>query len=504
MKKFLKFAIGALSLGAILLSGCGKNNDEAEKSGTETLKKDYDIFIYNSDTSIGKSFREMCDEYTKRTGVIIRTVTPCEEDSTVENLDSYINSQYPPDIFTVKDCDELKRWQQTDNIWDFNNATEDSFKEVVNNIPTAFRLSSNTTDSFGVPATINGYGLVVDPKMISSLFGGDTYKKVIDDLANCSYEEFSDFVEALDNYINTGSSAEFTLNEKTYSFSESKGELSEKLNSVFAFDAGNDKNIGCYLVNTALASVFSSPAEAFVADDNTINSLGSAIMRYMQMLDLMSSYVSGSNGALYRGTELISSSKNGKSQSIKNFINGKAVFLVAQSKDYDNINIFDSLVAKRCVFIPFKSPIIESDVSFTGKSFNKNINKSLTVDVPIYYCINSRSSEKEKKAAQDFLTWYKTSDLAQKYIVSDFKYVPYDIKTASVIDNPLERSMVEYIEQNRFLPAIFKSTFGTWSADQMGKYIVNNFLNKPTWSMEDYENVADYSINKWKELKNKV
>ena len=342
--------------------------------------------------------------------------------------------------------------------------------------------------------------MVVDPKMIASLFGGDKYRKVIDDLQLCTYEEFNYFVEALDLYIKTGSSSEFTLNNKTYSFVSSKGELSEKLGGVFSFAAGDPKISGCYLMNPILASVFSSPAEAYIANSSAIESLSSPLMRHVESLDFISSYVAGDSGGLSRGSEFISTNRNGKSQAIKNFINGKSVFLIASTKDYENISVFDSLVAKRCMLIPFKVPITEVDVG-AGRSFNKNLNKSISVNIPTYYCINARSDGNEKKAAQDFLVWFKTSDLAQKYIVSDFGYVPYDLKTNSVLDNPLERSMVEYISDKKYLPGVFMGAPSSWCSETMGKYIVNNLLSKSAWTLEDYENVADYGLEKWKELK---
>lgn len=500
LKKYFKTTMCIISAGLMMLSGC-RNGSENENAGKETKTKDYDIFIYNGDTSIGKSFREMCDEYTKRTGVIIRTVTPTQDDNTIENLDSYINSEYPPDIFTVSSVDELKKWQQVESIWDFDNATEENFKNVVNKIPSGLRLSSNTSDSFGIPTTVQGHGFIVDPKMISSLFGGDKYLKVLNDLKNCSYEEFNGLVEALSSYIASGSASEVTLNSKTYSFSATRGELSEKLKGVFSIPAPDAKISGSYLMNPILASVFSSPAEAVIADENQISLLENPLNKYTEMLDMISTYTAGTSGILSRGTDYISSSKNGITPSIKNFINGKSVFLLGSTSDYDNISVFDISIAKRCVFIPMKSPVTDYDISSSNKTVDKNLNKSLTLSVPRYYCINSKSSDTEKKAAQDFLVWLKTSDLAQKYVVSEFGYVPYDIEDGSILDNALNRSMATYIEESKFLPAAFQGAPEGW-CDDIGKKIISSLLSKVSWSLEDYSSVADYGIDKWKKMKN--
>lgn len=500
MNNFSKFMAGLIAVSMVLLSGCGNTAEESMKT-TQTSSKEYDIFIYNSDTNIGKSFREMCDEYTKRTGIIIRTVTPTEEESTVENLESYMNSEYPPDIFTVNNMQEMKKWQLSENIWDFGNATEEAFKEVVNKIPGGLRLSSNTSDSFGIPATVEGWGFLVDPKMIASLFTGDKHRSALHDLQLCSYDEFSSFVDALNTYINGGGNSEFTLNEKSYSFAENKGELSENLNGIFSFAGGDEKISGSFLMNPILASIFNSPAAAYIANESSIEQLSSGLMRYMEALDLISNGVSGENKLLNRGEEFISSSKNSSTQAIKNFVNGKSLFLLASTKDYENISIFNSLISKRCVFIPVKMPITEFDIALSGNNISKNINKSLTVFAPRYYCINAKSSDKEKKAAQDFLVWLKTSELAEKYIIPEFGYVPYDIKDGSVVDNPLERSMIDYISENKTIPGIFLGTPNSWCNDVMGKYIVNNLFNKSFWTLDDYEELANYGIEKWKELR---
>ena len=501
MKKYFKSAIAMLTTSLIFLAGCGNNSTKDEKTQT-TTNKEYDICIYNSDTSIGKSFREMCDEYTKRTGVIIRTITPTEEESTIENLENYMNSEYPPDIFTVGNMQELDKWQKSENIWDFSNATEEDFKNMVNSIPETLRLSSNMSNSFGVPATLNGYGYIVDPKMISSLFGGEIYRKALYDLQRCSYAEFIEFLDAVALYIGTGECIEFNLNEKKYSFLTEKGELSKNLNGIFSFAAGDPKISGSYFMNHILASLFKSPAAAAIASENQIDSLSSPLMRLTEQLDLITYVVASENSVWDRGEDFISTTKNSATQAIKNFVAGKSLFLLGSTHDYNNVNIFDYLVANRCVFIPMKTPVTEIDISLSGIEFNKDLDKSLTVYAPNYYCINAKSSDIEKKAAQDFLVWLRTSELAAKYVISEFKYVPYNIQDGSVLDNPLEKSMVEYLKENSFIPAVFMGAPNGWCNDIMGKHIVEKLFTKAPWTLDDYEELADYGVAKWKELKN--
>ena len=482
------------------ISGCkNSNGNEEEKTVSSSQKKDYDIFIYNSDVDISSSFKKMCEDYTSRTGVIIRVVTPHEDDNNFENLASYLNSEFPPDIFTVNNISELTKLKNNSQIWDFSNATEESFKKIANEIPESLRLSSNTTDSFGIPYTTEAYGLLVDPKMISSLFGGDKHRKVLNDLKEASYEEFLNFVEALKLYISGNSLYEFSLNGKSYSFVPSKGELSKNLNGVFSVPAGDYKYTGTYLTNIALSSVFKSPAAANIATDDEINNLKHPLSLFAQTLDMITLNISGSVGPLGRGIELVSSTQNSVSQAMKNFVNGKSVFLLASTKDYDNLSIFDSLIAKRCIFMPIKMPFEKENVT-SSPDISKNIHRSIPIYCPKYYCINAKSPETEKKSAQDFLTWLQTSDLAKKYIISEFGFTPYNTKEPSVIDNPFSRSMLEYISENHTLPGVFQGVPETWCENIMGKYLVEQFLSKANWGQSDYEKIAEHGIAKWKEL----
>ena len=484
----------------VFLTGCGKN--EEIKNASSQKERNYDIFVYNSDGNIGESFRKMCDDYTSRSGITIRTVTPSDEENTFDNLQNYLSSNNPPTVFSVSSIYELNKLKENSQIWDFNNATEESFKEIVNAIPTELKLSSNTVDNFGIPYTVEGYGFLVDQKMISSLFGGNHYRKALYDLKNCSYDEFYEFVQAVSSYISTGGAYEFTLNGNTYSFVPEKGELSKNLNGIFSFPAGTSKYSGNYIINPALASIFNSAAEANIADDSKMESLSGALIKFAESLDFITSNISVINGATGRGTDAVSSTQNSTSQAMKNFINGKSLFLLANSNDYKNISVFNSLIAKRCTFIPIKIPFNENiEGTNTATDISKKINRGLTVYAPRYYCINAKASDEERKKAQGFLTWIQTSDLAQKYVISDFSFAPYNVEDISVVDNPLSRAVLEYIQDKKMLSAVYQGAPNSW-CENIGRYLTERYLVKSDWSHETYQEIADYGVDKWKEFIN--
>lgn len=505
--RYLKYVFCCILFFSLLpfISGCGINsgsNGDADSSelGSEGTKKDYDLLVYNGDSNIAEQFKKMCDEYSNRTGVSVKCVTANADTGSMEQLRNYMSLTNQPNVFTVNNMQELKEWQQSGNILDFSNASEDTFKEMVNKIPENLRLSSNTVDSFGVPCTIEGYGYLVDPKMLSSLFGGDKYRSVLNDLKECTYDEFEGLVAALELFINGGGVYEINLNAHKYTLLPEKSGLSENLNGVFSFAAGDVKETGTYMLNIPLAATFKSAAEASIALDDKIDKLQNPLIKFVQALEVRTNSVAGKNSGLTRGIPLTDTLNNSPKQAIKNFVNGKSVFMLNGTWAYNDIAVYDSSIAKRLTFIPIKIPVESTDISAEDMTL-KQLNHSITVSAPMYYAINAKSSEKERKLAQDFLTWIKTSELGEKYLIQEFGYVPYDIKDSNVIDNPLSRDMINYLTENHTLPGVYYGTPESWGDSYVGKYIVEQYYTKLSWSYSDYEKISEYAISKWKEIK---
>ena len=484
---------------SLLLSSCGNKNETQEESKETTPEKEYDISVYNINPDIEESFQKMCDEYTSRTGVIIKAVTiDLENEENNGAIEKYMQTSTPPTIFTVTSMEELNKWRESGNVLDFSNATQTEFKELANNIPNHFRLSSNTVDNFGIPCTIEGFGYLVDPKMLSSLFGGDKYRAVLNDLKTCSYDEFEGFVNAVKLYISSGQIYDFNLNNNSYRLLDKKSGLSENLNGVFSFSSDNTKYIGSYMANPALAAVFGSAAEANIASEEQLNSLMDPLMRFAESLDLVTSSISGNTSSITKGADLINNSYNTTNQSIKNFVSSKSLFLLALNSSYDTIATFNLSMANRCSFIPIKVPIMEQDIKNKNIT-DKKINSSITIYAPSHYVINAKASEREQTLAQDFLVWMLTSDLAYKYIVQEFKYIPYDTtESNSTVDNAFSKSMIEYLSSGHVIPAVYYGTPSEWSDTNLAKNIIDQYLPKSIWSYNDYQKISDYAIKAWK------
>jgi hypothetical protein len=485
--------------GCLCLYACGNKGQDNQDTTKSQVTKDYDLLIYNTHKEIGEPFEKMCADYTSRTGVILKSITTQEGENADTELESYMNSGEAPDIYTIDDMSHLKKWQSSGSVLDFSNATEETFKEIANNIPESIRLSSNTVDNFGLPCTLKGHGYVVDPKMISSLFGSDKYRYVLEDLKSCTYDEFESFVNALEVYISSGSIYEFSLHNNPYKFLDKRSGLAENLNAVFAFPAGLPVYTGYYMLSPALAYRFNSAAQANVASDEAILGLEGIFASFARVLDVVTSSVSTKSAGVSRGIDLVNSATNNATQALKCFVNGQALFLVADTSVYDSMFLLDSSLANRVSLMPIKFPETAGEAAASNLEAS-SYRQSITVSVPFYLAINSKSDPKQQKLAQDFLVWFKTSELAQKYIMQEFKFIPYDIKESTAIDNQLSRKMVEYVSSKQFLPAVCNGLPES-AVEEIGKHLIDKYYILPDWYLDEYELIAQEIIGIWKRMK---
>lgn len=469
-----------------LLAGCG--------SGGSNAKKDYDLYIYNGKPQIADQLEELCAVYEQETGLKIKTFTLDEPDA----LRTEMNSSTPPSIITTY-TDTMIEWQEGGFLLDFNDAQTEEFRALAEAIPEDMRLSTDNENSYGVPYSIEGYGLIVNTEMLADLFGTDG-QQAASDLKYSSYEEFEDMVEAVDTYIQKGTARSVTLNGTTYTLQDSKTGISKNLTGVFAVAGSETWTYGDHLVNVVLCSVFNNVVDASLASEEDVDTLKNPLMRYAELLDLMTTHAAAKDGTIERGGEFVSSTINGYDQSIQNFAAGRAVFIQQGNWAYNDIVSANEEVADALVFIPLKMPYADGDVTAEGKTV-KDLNSSIPVFAPSYYSINTEVSKEEQKLAEEFLVWMNTSEVGRDFIENEFSFIPYDAGADSSASNSLNASILQYKAEGNVLSNPYTGAPATWSSKVVGNNLLENYLCKSgKWSQEDYEDIADDAIAGWKNL----
>lgn len=508
LSKFIATTLSTLMLAGVL-SGCGNsggNTNTPPPNENSTAKsadknKDYDFYIFNTKGENADALQAAVNAYEAEKGVTVKVFSLGSGTNSSDTLRAEMNSKKMPALFSIMNIQELVEWEEGGFALDLNTATNEEFKKLHDSVPQTFRLTSDGTNSFGIPYNVEGYGYIVNTKMLEDLFGADKVEGFLKDFKTATYDEFEQMVNILDTYIKDGTAGTVKLSGNDYALVATKTDLTNNLNGVFAV-AGSEKwTYGDHFINIAINAVFDNPSAADNATEQQIDSLKGPFVAYAKALDLKTSHVAGMNGALPRSPEFINSTTNGYDQSVANFASGKSIFIKQGNWAYANIEKANSEIVDTLTFLPIKMPFNDSDIQVNGLTVDK-MNQSISVYVPNYYAINAKASQEEQEMAEDFLVWLNTTEQGQKFVTEDMAFIPYNADPATTnLPNSLGNSIIGYMKDGNTISNPYSGAPINWSGETVGLKIMEEYLIKPEWTEEDYNAIADYGISTWKEMK---
>ncbi|HHX63019.1 MAG TPA: extracellular solute-binding protein [Epulopiscium sp.] len=493
MKKLVKIA--ALGMSAMLLAasiaGCGSS----------AKSKDYDFYIFNTKGESADALNAAAAAYEAETGLKVKTFSLGAGTDSSEALRADMNSKNQPAIFSIMNIQELVEWEQGGFALDLNKATNADFKAMHDNVAPGLRLTSDGSNSFGIPYNVEGYGYVADTEMLSSLFGEGNLDVFLGDLRAANYEEFEAMVLAIDDFIKDGTSSSVTLNGTSYALATEKAGKAASLTGVFSV-AGSEKwTYGDHLINIVVDTAFANPSAADAATDAQVDGMKGALTAYAQVLDLKSAHTAGTDGPLDRGPEFINSTTNGYDAAVQKFAESKAVFLKQGNWVYTNIEKANADIVDTLTFIPVKFPFKDSDIQVSGLTA-AHINSSIPIFVPNYYAINAKVSKEEQEMAEAFLVWLNQNPAGQKFVTEDMAFIPYNADPATTtLGNSLGNSIIAYMKDDKTITNSYAGAPKGWTGDTVGLKIMEEYLTKSEWTAADYEAIADYAIEQWKAMK---
>ncbi|AJA49228.1 ABC-type sugar transport system, periplasmic component [Clostridium pasteurianum DSM 525 = ATCC 6013] len=466
--------------------------------GCSSSKHDYDIYIFNGKIENGDAFNKLAEIYEKEKGVKVKVFSLGTTEAT-DTLRSAMNSSEKPTIFSVG-AGTVEEWKYSGYALDLKDASVPELKKLAESIPESMRLQTESGENYGIPYNIEGYGLIVNKKMIGDLFGLTDTTQFIEDFKKANYEEFKYMVIAVNDYIKENKVSNIMLNGHTYKLAPNKTELTSKLNGVFSVAGAEKWTYGDHFSNYPLNTVFSSLAAAQKATDSQIQNLKVPLEKSVQALDFETSYLAGPKSALTRGADFINSTTTGYDQAVQTFADGKALFIKQGNWVYNNIKKVNSDITSSLTMLPMKLPFTDLDIKVKGLTAEK-FNESIPEFVPSYYVINKKVSSEEQKKAEEFLVWLNTSDTGKKFITDEFAFVPFNAGDDTKLENPLSNDLISYKKEENILSNAFNGAPNSWGQEAYGKILQEQYFTKAKWTKADYIKVANYSIEKWKELK---
>ena len=496
MKKFRKLL--ALGLAAVMtataFAGCGN-------SGGGSANKDYDFYIFNTKGENADAMQAAVNAYQEKTGLKVKLFSLGSGTNSADTLRAEMNSKNKPALFSIMNIQELAEWKEGGFAADLSTLTTNAnFKTLHDALPDNLKLTTNGTDSYGIPYNVEGYGYIVDTLMLADLFGADNVDAFLNDCKLATYDEFAAMVDTLDAYIQNGTAGTVTVNGKGYPLAAEKTGLTQNLTGVFSV-AGSEKwTYGDHMINIAIDTVFENPSATKNATAEQIDELKKPFIAYAKALDVKTSHVAGENGPLPRSPEMINSTTNGYDPAVQKFADHKAIFMKQGNWVYTNIEKVNPEIVKTLTFVPVKMPFTDNDIKVPGLTAEK-MQRSIPVFVPNYYAINSKVSEEEQNMAMDFLVWLNTTDEGKKFITENMAFIPYNADPATTnLGNSLGDSIIQYMASGDTITNAYAGAPTNWSGETVGLEIMEKYLTKAEWTEDDYNAIADYAIAKWKEM----
>ena len=234
-------------------------------------------------------------------------------------------------------------------------------------------------------------------------------------------------------------------------------------------------------------------------DTELIDEAKPAFMAYAEAIEFYTDHAAGLNGHAGRGADLVNSANFGYDQTVQMYADGNALFLQQGNWAYSNIAKVDEAVAERSSFIPLKMPFTDS-MMLNGRSAEQ-LNSSIIVTTGNYYAINAKVSEKQQEYAVEFLKWMMKPENVEKYIVGEFKFIPYNVTEDMELDNALSTSIQSYMEEGNVINDTVVGTPKTWSGEKVGTALLEKYLRQEEWDDSTIESIGELCVDSWKELK---
>lgn len=485
----MKKVFGAMIACAVIIAaGCSKSGG-----------KDYDLYLFNAKGENAAQVTAMAEAYQKETGVKVKTFSIGAGAEQQEPMRAEMASKNPPTIYSIQGIKNLEEWLAGGYVVDLSKVTDPpAFSKLVADIPEGLRMSMGNGTSYGIPYNIEGYGFIVDTKMISGLFGDANMEAAYAGLRDATWDEWQNFVVTLEKWIASPSALRVKLGGKDFTFAASKTDITGKLTGTFVVMGAQNWTYGDHYINIALNAAFNNQTEALNVTDDKFKALRNPLIAYAKAVEFKTGHAAGKNGPAARGQDLVSDANFGYDQAIALFAEGKGLFLKQGNWAYNNIANADKDMAARLRFLPVKMPFSQSDITAQGVTVEK-LNTSIPVFVPNYYAINAMASPEEQKAAYDFMVWMNTTPNGQKFIVEDMAFIPYNADPATTkVPNSLGNSIIDYMKNGKTLKGIFLAVPQTWPGAIVGQYLREQYLTKPTWQQDDYAAIADFAVDKWR------
>ena len=439
MKKVIGSVL-TVAMVAGMMTGCGSAGGSTDtKTSADNSASDDQVVIdvFQNKNEISDALQAAIDTYEEENPSVKINLETVGGSDYASSLKAKMLGNDPVEIFTLGGPDDIASYQDyleplTDQEW-VSHVTAGGVDNV-----------SVDDEVYGLPLAIEGYGLIYNKKIFEAAG--------IDASTLTTYDAIDKAFADLQDQIDEGKLAdEFPV-----------------LEAVEEYAAKESWIVGLHTNNVALSQEFKSATNAFNSK-SVEYTYGDQLK---DLIDLETKYTTSKDDLSLLNSVDYSTQVGG----------GLAIERVAVAQQG---NWISSEVAN-------VSEDVLDNLGILPIPLKGVVEDSIAVGVSNYWCVNSKSSDAEKKAAKDFLNWLYQSDEGKQIVVNDLGFIPaFDNYDDVTISDPLSAEVKRYVDAGKTIPWVFSGQPSGWDS-KVAANIQNYLAGSMTWDEVIAQNIADW------------
>ncbi len=420
MKKVLSVIL-SICLFSTLFVGCNREND---KDNGGTSQKTSTVRFLNFKPEVANVYDEIAKAYKQEKGIelIVETAASGNYEQT---LTAKMGTDEAPTLFQINGPKGYANWK--------NYCADLSNSELYKHLKDKSLAITVDGKVYGIPYVVEGYGII--------------YNKAITDKYFALKEKTSKYksMDEIKSYD--------ALKEVVEDMQKNGDKLGIK--GVFAstsLKTGEDWRWHTHLANVPVYYEFEDK-NVDLSSDDTKNIDFKYSNNFKNIFDL---YINNSTvDKKVLGSKIVD-------ESMAEFALGQCVMVQNGNWAWGQIkNVKGNVVkAENIKYLPI----------YMG--FDNEENQGLCIGTENFFAINSKASEEEQKAAQDFIYWLFSSETGKSFVVNDLELIaPFDtFKEDEVPEDPLAQEVMRWMNKENvetipwnftvFPSLTFKNDFG--------------------------------------------
>ena len=440
-KKFISIALATvLSVG--ILAGCSSSSTSSSSASGEASGEKGSVYYLSFKPEQEEQWKEIAAKYTEETGVEVKVVTAASG-SYEQTLKSEITKDDAPTLFQINGPVGYQSWKE------YCKDLKDT--ELNKHLLNQDLAITDGDGVYGIPYVEEGYGIIYNQAIMDKYFALDGAKAK-------SMDEINNFAK---------------LKEVAEDMQAKKDDLG--IDGVFASTSltpGEDWRWQTHLANLPIYYEYK---------DKEVSDLDEIEFTYADNFkNIFDLYI---NNSTVEPTLLGSKTVT---DSMAEFALGKCAMVQNGNWGWGQIAEVEGNTVK------------EEDVKFmpiyTGVEGEEK--QGLCIGTENFFCVNSKASEADQKATEDFIAWLFTSDEGKAYVTNELGFIaPFDtFEDAESPQDPLAQEVLKYMSNEDLYNVDWNfTTFPSQQfKDDFGAALLEYCNGNKTW-----DDVKQLVVDEW-------